>query len=346
MTTGHLLIRADATVQIGTGHIMRMLALAQAWQAAGGTVTLAAHAMLPDTLAARLRAEGAKLYLLDVKVGSRDDATRTVELAQSLGASVVAVDGYHFNAAYQKALKDAELRLLFVDDNGHAQHYYADYVLNQNIHADARLYTNREPDTQLLLGTRYALLRREFWDWRDWVRETPIVVHKLLVTMGGTDPDNVTGKVLAALNAIDTDGLEVTAIIGGSNPHVASLESIAAQSLHKVYIEHNVSSMPRLLAWADMAVSAGGSTTWELAFMGVPAVLVAVADNQVGITQRMNKCGAALSLGWHDDLAEDTVAATVYDLAQDAQRRRVLSEQIRALVDGDGGARVARQLTE
>lgn len=346
MMAEQLLIRADGGVQIGTGHIMRMLALAQAWQAAGGTVTLVANDSLPAALIERLQNEGVKVHLLDIAPGSIDDAAKVAALAHELTAQAVVVDGYHFKAAYQKLLKEAGLRLLFVDDNGHAEYYYADFVLNQNIHADAAFYANREPYTQLLLGTKYTLLRREFWPWRGWQREIPAVARKLLVTMGGADPDNITGKALAALDSVEIDGLEVTVIVGSSNPHAAELEAIAAQSRHIVHVERNVNDMPSLLAWADMAVSAGGSTTWELAFMGVPTALIVLADNQVTIAKGMSEQGAALSLGWHENLTKHTITSVLCHLAYEVEQRRELSKRSGQLVDGEGSKRVVRSLLE
>src|SRR5688572_2786492 len=111
-----LLIRADASAQIGTGHVMRCLALALAWQAQGGAVTFASLNTLPDALQTRLQNENIALHLLDTEPGSDDDARQTAALAASLGAAAVVVDGYHFGGDYQYTLKSAGLKLLFIDD--------------------------------------------------------------------------------------------------------------------------------------------------------------------------------------------------------------------------------------
>lgn len=160
-----LLIRTDATTQIGTGHVMRCLALAQAWQDAGGTTYFAA-AKITASLEARLADEGMALHLIPAPSGSVDDGAQLIRLAHRVKARWIVVDGYHFGAEYQQAIKKSGLRLLAIDDYGHSSHYYADLVLNQNTSADESLYVNREPGTELLLGTRYTLLRREFWPWR------------------------------------------------------------------------------------------------------------------------------------------------------------------------------------
>ena len=214
-----LLLRPDASLKIGTGHVMRCLALAQGWQAQGGK-TLIVMAKSTSNLDARLVTEGMQvLYLTEVLPGSLDDVRETAIIAQQHNAAWIIIDGYHFDAWYQKYLKEAGYPLLFVDDNGHARHYYADLILNQNIHANASMYGNRDPDTKLLLGPSYAVLRREFWSWRKWKRKIPRKARNILVTMGGSDPDNVTLKVIRALQQIEFDDLQFIIVVGGSNPH-------------------------------------------------------------------------------------------------------------------------------
>jgi UDP-2,4-diacetamido-2,4,6-trideoxy-beta-L-altropyranose hydrolase len=338
MTLSPLLIRADASAQIGTGHVMRCLALAQAWQAQGGAVTVATLKTLPDTLQTRLQNENIALHLLDTEPGSEDDARQTAALAASLGAAVV-VDGYHFGGDYQRIIKEAGLKLLFIDDNGHADHYYADFVLNQNIYADKSFYENRESYTILLLHTRYAMLRREFWRWRNRLPLTPEVVRKLLVTMGGADIDNVTAKVLDALELIDMDGLEVAVVVGSSNPHLLDLQSRVGQSRHKIELKQDVQSMPALMVWADAAISAAGTTTWELAFMKLPMALMAVAENQRPIMQKMWEFRVALPLGWHADATAESIAKAVQNLLL-----RVPEGVKRLSIDGYGVDRVVHRL--
>ncbi len=166
-----LLIRADASPRRGTGHVMRGLALGQAWQKTG--LVLFAVSQCTPALEERLRGEGFEVRRSAVEPGSQADAQVTAALALQLGAAWVVVDGYQFGADYQRVIKSAGLRLLFLDDYGHADHYHANLVLNQNLGADAGLYARREPYTRLLLGVRYALLRREFLLYRDWQRAIP-----------------------------------------------------------------------------------------------------------------------------------------------------------------------------
>jgi UDP-2,4-diacetamido-2,4,6-trideoxy-beta-L-altropyranose hydrolase len=334
-----LLIRADASAQIGTGHIMRCLALAQAWQDAGGHVTFL-MAMEAPALESRLHSEGMEVVYLPVQPGSTGDAIQTADFARQVGADWVVVDGYHFGAGFQRAIKGSGLCLLFIDDNGHAMHYSADLVLNQNIHAHEGLYQNREPYTRLLLGTRYVLLRREFLKWRGWKREIPDVARKVLVTMGGSDPDNVTLKVIQALQQVDVDGLEARVVVGEGNQHYEELQAAVRDSRVPIRLESNVMTMPKLMVWADVAVSGGGSTCWELAFMGLPSLILFLADNQRLIAERVDGMGAAVNLGWYEGVSRLEIAWAVKQLVRAPKTRAETSQRSQQLVDGDGVARV------
>ena len=169
--TNSFLIRADASAQIGAGHVMRCLALAQALQDDGGSATFVMASGSPG-LEARVKLEKIEVQQIAAKPGSTDDAVKTAELAKQIGAAWVVVDGYQFGALYQKTIKASGLRLLFIDDNGHADHYYADLILNQNIHAHEDMYASKERHSKLLLGTRSALLRR------------PLAVRQLRLAVG------------------------------------------------------------------------------------------------------------------------------------------------------------------
>lgn len=343
MTQETIVIRADASTQIGNGHVMRCLALAQAWQDAGGQVIFA-MAMEAPALEARLRAEAMDVAHPLARPGSANDATQTATLAQQASAAWVVVDGYHFGAEYQHAIKEAGLNLLFVDDNGHAGHYYADLILNQNIYAHDRLYASREPYTGLLLGPRYILLRREFLKWQGWQRQIPEVARKVLVTLGGADPDNVTLEVIQALHQVAIDGLEAVVVVGASNPHYEELQSTIRTSPLAIRLERNVTNMPKLMAWAEVAVTGGGSTCWELAFMGLPSIVLVLADNQRPVAERLDAASVALNLGRHEDLSPVKLAQALDQLLATADRRADMAKRGRELVDGRGATKVLTQL--
>ncbi|MDB9512764.1 UDP-2,4-diacetamido-2,4,6-trideoxy-beta-L-altropyranose hydrolase [Kamptonema animale CS-326] len=339
----NLIIRADASTQIGTGHVMRCLALAQPRQDTQGQPIFIMANPIP-ALEKRLKSEGMKVLHLAVEPGSLADAKETAALAHQFNASWVVVDGYQFGSEYQKTLKNSGLRLLFIDDYGHAEHYYADFVLNQNISADRQWYQHREPYSQLLLSTRYALLRREFWPWQKWQRTVPPVAKKVLVTLGGADPDNVTLKIIQALQLVEVEELEAVVVAGSSNPHYESLEIAVQSSRFPIRLQRNITNMPELMAWADVAISAGGSTCWELAFMGLPSILLILAENQKAIAPELDRQGVIINLSWHQDVTIEQIGLALQELIGDRPKRETMSKKGRELVDGNGARRVVSEM--
>ncbi len=334
-----LLLRADASSRIGTGHVMRCLALAQAWQDAGGRAHFAsAHDL--GSLGARLAADGFDCTRIDAEAGSQGDALATAQLAHDLRAGWVVVDGYHFDARYQQALKAAGPRVLLLDDYGGAGHYHAGLVLNQNLGADAAWYARREPDTRLLLGTRYALLRREFRPWRCWKRTVPEAARKVLVTLGGADPDNRTLLVVEALERIAALGLEAIVVVGASYGHLATLRDHRG----RIDIRRNVTDMPALMAWADVAVAAGGTTSWERALLGLPSLVLVLADNQTAVAAACEQAGLAVNLGRAEHLPSGRLAEELTALLENRERRLAMAQKGRECVDGNGATRVAGEL--
>ncbi|NRB06376.1 MAG: UDP-2,4-diacetamido-2,4,6-trideoxy-beta-L-altropyranose hydrolase [Richelia sp.] len=340
----NLAIRVDASRQIGTGHVMRCLALAQAWQDAGGDVIFIMTS--PPALEARLKSEEIEVIYIPTQTGSIEDARETINLTRKFDANCIVIDGYKFDGKYQKRIKDDGLRLLMIDDYGHAEHYYADIILNQNISADESLYVNREPYTQFLLGVKYTLLRREFWQWCGWKREIPTVARKILVTLGGSDPDNVTLKVIQALQLVKLDDLETVVVVGGSNPHYEQLKFVCLDAKFPIHLKRNVTNMAELMAWADVAIAAGGSTNWELAFMGLPSIILVLAENQRAIAQKLGSMKITVNLGCYEDISPTEIALALKPLMDVSQARIEMSQQGQKLVSGSAVTRIAEILAE
>ncbi len=336
----NLLFRTDANIAIGTGHVMRCLALAQGWQDAGGHSTFVMADSTP-AVEKRLRSEHVDFVHFAVSPGSASDAKQTTQLARQNGSSWVVVDGYQFGADYQRSLKEEGIQLLFVDDNGHAASYAADIVLNQNAHAETHLYAHRSPYTRLLLGPRYAMLRREFRAWREWSREIPQLARRVLVTLGGSDPENATLKVINALQQLKVDGLQVIALVGGSNPHLHSIERAAAtNSGRQIKIVVDAIRVPEFMAEADVAVCCAGSSCWEMCLLGLPAVLLDLASNQVPVARKLDQSGLAIHIGSATQVSSDQIAAALESLIRSPDTRKHMCERSRLLVDGRGAERV------
>jgi UDP-2,4-diacetamido-2,4,6-trideoxy-beta-L-altropyranose hydrolase len=340
-----VIIRADADARMGTGHLMRCLALGQAWKDAGGEVLFLTRCANGNLLA-RIREEGFSVCPLTDPASSLDDLRQEKEILRRHPRAWWVLDGYHFDPSYQLRLKTLGARLLVIDDMNHLPCYHADLVLNQNIHAVDLAYSCPSGGTRFLLGPRYALLRREFLRWKEWKRNIPKVAGKILVTLGGSDPDNATPKVVRGLRGMGLPGLEVSVVAGATNPNREEIEKEMAPLPPAFRLLTAVEDMPRWMAWADMAISAGGSTVWEMAFMGLPNLVLVLADNQFPIAGRLGQEGISGNLGWADSISPAQISAAAGSLALASEKRREMAEKGRGLVDGLGGSRVAAEMKE
>lgn len=337
-----LLLRADAGDAMGMGHIMRCLALAQAWRAAGGACHLLTGAG-GESARPRWVVENVDVTPLRAARGSEEDAAETAGRAMDIGASWVVVDGYHFGSRYQEVLKEKGRRLLAVDDYGHASPYHADLVLNQNAYATDAFYEHRGPGTRLLLGTSYLVLRKEFWPYRGWRRRIPSVARQALISMGGEDPRDFARRAIEAVGRV-SEPLDVRVVVGPAYRHGDGLRCAAGDLRSRVTVVENAVGMAEHLAWADIAVLAGGTTSWEAAFLGLPSVTVALAENQKRVVEALASAGAALDAGWHEDVNADQLASSVEKLAADEERRTAMCRAGQELVDGNGVFRVVERM--
>ncbi len=335
-----LLIRCEATPALGTGHAMRCLALAEEWMRHGGRAVFAM--VEPETaIVERLRAAGAGVEIVRTAAGSSDDAAETAALAHRLGARWTAVDGPAFGAEWDAAWP-GDAALLRIDDNGLARAFRADLLLNQNLGGTAADYPQTPAGCRHLLGPRFALLRPEFLA----VADSEVVRgSRMVVTLGGSDPACATERVFAALLEPAAATLEADFIIGAGNPRRATLR--AAIDAHAPRLQALVApaDLPRRFATAPLAVTAGGTTIYELALLHTPMLLLCTADNQRRTCANFAAAGAAQYLGWHADVAPAEVARMLVAMLADAPRLAALTASAGCLVDGLGANRVVEAMS-
>ncbi len=318
---------------------MRCISLAQAWTKAGGHAAFAMAEGAED-LQGRLLAAGFRVARIDAEPGSDQDAQRTLALMRELNPSWIAVDGFHFSAKYCASLCGAGSCVLLVDDDGGRAPYRSDLVVNVNPQATTTLYEERSPKTELLLGPRYALLRQEFLDCDLRARDVPEKATNILVTFGGADPHNVTLQVLDALAEIRDIKLQVTAIVGASNPHSESIKLASMRSPHAVRMLFDVRDMPEIMSQSDLIITAGGVTCFEAAFMKVPMFLITMADNHEETVEAWGRVNAAVAAGWFNSMTKEELAHSLRQTIVDRKLRERIRDGATALVDGRGAARV------
>ena len=343
-----LIIRADAIPTIGIGHFMRCVALAQTWKAKGSAAIFLSHCQ-NDYLINRIESEGFYFIPIANSHPDPDDLEITLDFlsrCQSVNPTAnswLAIDGYHFDESYQRMVRNRGFKVLLIDDHHHLPDYSYDVILNQNIGAETLDYSCSFAKNRLL-GTRYVLLRKEFLDHsgdKDTTKET---ARNVLVTLGGADLENATLLVLKGLKFLRLRNINLKLVVGPANLNLAELESELYGSPIDYEIIRSPNDMPGLISWADVAISAAGSTCWELAFMGIPSAVLVLADNQEIIAKGLEKKRAAVNLGRVEALTMEKFGACFRPLMTSKAMRMELIRNQRKLVDGMGAERVIRQM--
>jgi UDP-2,4-diacetamido-2,4,6-trideoxy-beta-L-altropyranose hydrolase len=350
-------IRADASLQMGTGHVMRCLTLADTLQQCGGRVRFVSRYMTPH-LQAMLAEHGHEL----VFIHAASDAGEIDELdhAEWLGTSQaqdaqdtlhalsdrhwdwLIVDHYALDARWESMLRGAARSIGVIDDIADRRHD-CDILLDQNIqHAGGGPYAGKVPDRcELLLGPRFALLRDEFRALRDKVRPRTGPVGRVLIFLGGVDADNYTGRVLDAYASLGIAGVRVDVVIGLQHPERARLEAECSERGFVCHVQ--TTRMAELMADADLAIGAGGSATWERCCLGVPTLALCVAENQRKLIADAAYEGL-LYAPRVDNEWTTAVARHVKALIENPSLRNYISRRGMDAVDGRGAQRVAARM--
>lgn len=338
-TSPLVLIRADASPAIGTGHVMRCLALAEALREEGvesafcGTVITAA-------LRNRLAAEGFGHHPID----PADDAADTLRLYRRLEASALVVDSYTLDADWRWQVRQGAAPVLALDDLADRP-LHADLVWNPSPYAADRPYGRLAPGAVLLPGDEHVLIRREI---RALIRgDRPPLAERgrILVTFGGSDPAGLTVPLIKALAPALPTGLMLDVVVGGSNPNLACCQA-AASRFDNVALHVDTNAMGALIAGCGLAVTAGGGTVAEMAALATPTLLVVVADNQAATAADARARGWAVTMdarGRYRGATATHVGDMAMALWADLPARTRLSHAI-AGIDGQGAPRVAAAL--
>lgn len=334
----HAVFRADASTETGTGHVIRCQTLAAELQRRGWIVTLASRD-LPPELARSIRASGVTLLELPSD-GAIDAEPAYVGNHLERPVSLAVVDHYGIGADWQAAAARWAERLMAIDDLA-ARFQAVDILLNQNLGASASRYLGLVPSTaRVLSGPAYALIRPEFAAARARARAREGQVDRILVFMSGTDPHDVTQK---AVRAAATLGVPVDVVVGTGYPFQAELRAWATgRPLVELHV--NTRDMAGLMERADVAVGASGSASWERCTLGLPTVLVTLADNQTEGARALTEAGAAVDLGWYTSVAAEDLEGALIELRDHPERLVAMSEAAARITDGRGTIRVADEL--
>jgi len=356
----NIVFRVDASLKIGAGHVMRCLTLANALKQQGAEVEFICREH-EGNLIERIEQQDFQVYKLPQNteiiteidgsereklygtqwLGStqQQDAEHCKPILEKIQPDWLIVDHYAIDQTWQALLKENYKKIMVIDDLANRQ-YHCDILLDQTYGRKEEDYLGLVPkNCQMLLGPRYAILRPEFAEWRDYSlkRRANPELKKLLITMGGVDPDNMTGQVLEVLKSCDLpEGLEITVVMGETAPNIDVVEKKAKKIPYATQVKTNVNNMAELMANADLAIGAAGATTWERCCLGLPSILVVAAENQIKVFEELDSINAIESIWNIKDLLTE-----IEGIMLKSNKLSLISS---SLTDGEGVYKAAENI--
>lgn len=333
-----VLFRVDASRQIGIGHIMRCLALAEALKLRGCDSIFLTRDYGGLAINIIQKNGFKKIEVMACRADLGSDFNTFKRIALKHHADLAVTDSYNLDCKYYHNIKKMGLKLLVIDDLA-KNHISADIVLNQNIYAN-RLNYSSGSGTKLLLGTQYTLLKRNFYLNRNRYKLSKLL-RNMLITLGGSEnKDKCIIKIIEALGQSGRHKLNFK-IIGRTS---STAKDILRNSGIKYVLKDTVNNIWAEMLWADLTICGGGTTTYELCCLGVPFATVVLADNQELNCKFLERKNISINLGWHNKLNPREIKIKLLGLIDDYKRRAVMSKNGRELVDGKGTERVLDEI--
>ena len=338
-----LLIRADSVAGLGSGHILRMIALGQAWQSNGGRVVFVTNTT-SDGLFSRLLREGFDAYRILEVHPRREDAEITFRLIQKYCVKHIVLDGYHFDRFYVRCLREKGLCVAMVEDINQQKMYEPDILMVPGL--DAKDYGFCvAPWTQKLFGAEYALIRKEFLQSRVTPKQLVGTLPHILVSFGGEDAPDATSLVLRSLASIGWEG-KISVLLGVLNPHKEQLVNFLCKSLLHAEVLPSQDNMVDVLNGSDILIGAGGGTCWEACLFGIPSFCLAIAENQRPVLEAMSKRNVLVYGGSVSTLHEGELALRLQKFLRDIRGLQAMGKSAVQLVDGNGAYRFVNKILE
>jgi UDP-2,4-diacetamido-2,4,6-trideoxy-beta-L-altropyranose hydrolase len=335
---GLAVFRCDASPTLGAGHVLRCLALAEEFIAAGRQVVFAVRAETLKTVPAL----GDTVRTLKLVGSVECEATELAGVFPN-GADILVIDHYQLNEEFESSCRGLARTVVVLDDRSGRRHDC--HVLIDAGAADPSAYGSLVPRTaRILAGPKHALLRRAFVARRmaALARRDGRPVENILVSFGATDPRNATAVALEALGNVDHNA-KITVALSSQAPHLQDVEHRFGMRIRLIL---DPSDMAELICEADLAIGAAGVSAYERACLGLPSILVTLADNQRGIADLLVVTGAAIGAGALDPGLGKRIGAHLQNVSRDAQARIRMARAASIFVDGAGAHRVAKAVME
>ena len=358
-----ILIRTDASAQIGTGHVMRCLTLADELRERGADIIFVCREFdgnlcgyieekhyivhrLPVSNEQEHNIEGNLKHAVWLGADWQTDARQVEEIIKGVDTPPdwLVVDHYAIDERWEGHLRPYVKKIMAIDDLADRPHD-CDLLLDQNFYENLESrYDGLVPAwCKKLLGPKYALLRPEFREARKNLRKRDGHVKRIMIFFGGSDPSNETAKALEAVRMLNRPDIAVDVVVGSANPYKDKINELCTAMTNVIY-HYQVSNMAKLMANADLFLGGGGSTTWERCCLGLPSLVISIAANQNNIIGNVADAGGAIFLGNAQQVTVDDILAALKKAVNDNQLLQSLSQKELQLVDGFGIERVRRVL--
>jgi UDP-2,4-diacetamido-2,4,6-trideoxy-beta-L-altropyranose hydrolase len=354
----HVAFRVDASQQIGTGHVMRCLSLAEELRKQGVDCRFICRCH-PGNLIDQIRQGGFLVHALPfdrnhesddsgpihakwIGVGWKLDADQTKVWLGETVLDWLIVDHYGLDDRWEREMLPHYHRLMVIDDladRPHACHL----LLDQTYGRDASDYSAFVPVAcRLLCGTKYALLRPEFGALRSYSLQRRVrpALRDLLISLGGVDKDNVTCQVLEALRSCQLlSNLRITVVLGSTAPWRDEVRKLAENMPWPTRVLIGVKNVAQLMAESDLAIGAAGGSSWERCCLGLPTIMLVLADNQRKVAQELTLSGAAISIDLNQ-VSNRYIGEILAQLTSDPMRLHRMSKSSATIVNGSGVSEV------
>lgn len=328
-----IIFRVDSSSQMGSGHLMRCLTLAKKLQSDAEITFLSRN--LAGNLNYLIEQNGYCLCELPcmkaieslvgyekwLTVKQYVDAEQVTEVLKGIGRiDCIVIDNYAINETWEKMISPYVENIMVIDDLANRRHV-CNILLDQNYYQNSQnRYKDLVPEfCRLLLGPQYALLRDEFYEAKKSLRQRDGSIRNILVFFGGSDLTNETLKALRAIKMLNRPDIAVNVVVGSGNPHKAAVETFCEHS-PQLSFHCQIDYMAQLMNEADLAIGGGGSTTWERCYLGLPAIVIAIAENQVKVCEESNMVGGIIYLGMSSTVDAEQIKICIKDCLADTQR--------------------------
>jgi UDP-2,4-diacetamido-2,4,6-trideoxy-beta-L-altropyranose hydrolase len=338
-----VLIRADSSLEIGTGHLVRCLALADRLRGSGVAVSFACREDKGNVTELATR-KGYQVHCLPAGIGLDEDRELTGRILSMRHVDWLLVDHYALDISWESPLRRLVKNIMVIDDLANRRHD-CDILLDQNYMPEGRYDEIVPRGCVRLIGPKYALLRPQFLKARETMMERTGEVKKILVFMGGTDPFNETGKALRAIRLLSRPDIVTDVVSSHSCPHLSQIH-VASMGMQNTFLHVDVQNMAELMSNADLAIGAGGTATWERCSLGLPSLVITIADNQVEVAKRLADDGYIFYAGCREDIGDAFLFGELHFILGHPEILMRTSLRVRNLVDGEGVERVFNKLTK